>query len=194
MAPHFPLCAGGFSAFLYPMIEFLQSPFMRGQLTGLAVGLLAVLWITTRNWWAHRERRKEMDARLAAVHAEVDKLRQHLHTQLEITAKGNEEQKKQVEDLRLQNENLRILVQSLQQKPEQARARQLEVWQRAIERMQAGAPGFAPAWQAAVQEAESEIAASESGLTRFVKKILGPSKPVTAPALPEAPAKESADA
>jgi TolA-binding protein len=174
------------------MLEILQSPFMRGQLTGLAVGLLAVLWITTRNWWSHRQRRKEMDARLAAVHDEVEKLRQHLHTQMEVTAKGNEEQKKQLEDLRLQNENLRILVQTLQQKPEQARARQLEVWQRAIERMQAGAPGFAPAWQAAVQEAESEVAASENGITRFVKKFLGSGKPAS-PALPETTAKESAD-
>ncbi|MFM7180670.1 MAG: hypothetical protein ACKO2G_04305 [Verrucomicrobiales bacterium] len=175
------------------MLEFLQSPFMRGQLTGLAVGLVAVLWITTRNWWARRERRKEMDARLAAVHVEVEKLRQHLQTQMEITAKGNEEQKKQLDEMRTQNENLRVLLQSLQQKPEQARARQLEVWQRAIERMQAGAPGFAPAWQGAVQEAEAEIAASESGLTRFVKKMLGSPKMVATPALPETPAKESTD-
>lgn len=175
------------------MLEFLQSPFMRGQLTGLAVGLVAVLWIVTRNWWSQRERRKEMDARLAAVHAEVEKLRQHLQTQMEITAKGNEELKKQLEDLRSQNENLRILVQTLQQKPENSRVRQLEVWQRAIERMQAGAPGFAPAWQAAVQEAEAEVAASEGGLTRFVKKLLGTSPTPATTALPEAPAKESAN-
>ena len=176
------------------MPEFFDSPFMRGQLTGLAIGLLAVLWTVTRNWWAHRERRREMEGRLGAVHAEVEKLRQHLQTQMEINARGNEEQKKQLEDLRLQNENLRILVQSLQQKPENARARQLEVWQRAIERMQAGAPGFAPAWQAAVQEAEAEVVASESGLTRFVKKLLGSSPTVVPTALPEPPAKESADA
>lgn len=175
------------------MLEFLESPFMRGQLTGLAIGLLAVLWITTRNWWFHRERRKEMEARMAAVQVELEELRKHLQTQMEITARGNEEQNKQMEDLRLQNENLRILVQSLQQKPEHARARHLEVWQRAIERMQAGAPGFAPAWQAAVQEAESELVACESGLTRFVKKLLGTSPTVASTALPEPPAKESAD-
>ena len=175
------------------MPEFLQTPFMRGQLTGLAVGLVAVLWIISRNWLSFRQQRKESEARLAASQAEVEKLRQHLHTQMEITAKGNEEQKQQLAELRAQNENLRILVQSLQQKPEQARARQLEVWQRAIERMQAGAPGFAPAWQAALQEAESEVAASENGLTRFVKKILGTSKSPAPAALPEAPAKESAD-
>lgn len=175
------------------MLEFLQTPFMRGQLTGLAVGFVAVLWIVSRNWLSQRGKRKEMEARLAAAQTELDKLRQHLQTQMEITAKGNEEQKKLIEELRSQNENLRVLVQSLQQKPEQSRVRQLEVWQRAIERMQAGAPGFAPAWLAALQEAENEVAASENGLTRFVKKILGTSKGATATALPEAPAKESAD-
>jgi TolA-binding protein len=178
------------------MLEFLQNPFSRGLFTGLAIGLLAVLWTVTKNWWTHRERRKEMEARLAAVNAEVEKLRQHLHTQMEITAKGNEDQKKELDELRTRNENLRILVQTLQQKPEPARARQLEVWQRALDRMQAGAPGFAAAWQSAVQEAENEVAESEGGLTRFVKKFLGTGKPgpATAPAaLPEPPAKESSD-
>lgn len=175
------------------MPEFFQTPFMRGQLTGLAIGLVAVLWTISRNWWKHRGRHKEMEARHAAVQAEVEKLRQHLHTQMEITAKGNEDQKKQLDEFRSQNENLRIMVQSLQQKPEQARARQFEVWQRAIERMQASAPGFAPAWQAAVQDAEAEVAASEGGLTRFVKKFLGSAKPVATLTLPEVPAKESTD-
>ena len=179
------------------MTEFLQSPFAHGLLTGLGFGVVAVIWTIAKNWWVHRDRRKEMEARLAAVNTEIEKLRQHLQTQMEITAKGNEERKKENDDLRTQNENLRIMVQGLQQKPEQARARQLEVWQRAIDRMQASAPGFAAAWQAAVQDAENEVAESEGGLTRFVKKFLGSAKPtpISPPpaALPESPAKDSND-
>ena len=73
------------------------------------------------------------------------KLRQHLHTQMQITAKGTDEREKKLGELKAQNENLRVMVQGLQQKPERATARTLEVWQRALERMTGRAPGFAQA-------------------------------------------------
>ena len=158
------------------MYDFINAPFPQGFLAGLLVGILLAGWTWASAWMKRREMRKELGARLSAVHSEMDTLRQHLHTQMQITAKGTEDQQKQLAELRAQNENLRILVQGLQQKPERAHIRTLEVWQRALERMGSRAPGFQPAWQQALGEAENEVSEAESGLTKFVRKFLGSGK------------------
>ena len=189
---HPPLQSPPDAALVPVMLDYFNTPFFWGLLTGLAIGLLAVAWIGIGSMLRRKHQLKETGTRLAAVHAEVETLRQHLHTQLQITAKGTEQQQQQLATLKVENENLRILVQSLQQKPERAAQRTLEVWQRAVERMTSRAPGFAQAWQDAVNEGEAEVTAAESGLTKFVRKFLGRGAPAL-PA-PESPAKDSPEA
>lgn len=175
------------------MFEYFNTPFFWGLLTGLAIGLVAVVWSRLTAMLRRKQQLKEMEARLLAVNAEIETLRQHLHTQLQITAKGTDQQQQQLATLRSENENLRILVQSLQQKPERAALRNLEVWQRALERMTSRAPGFAQAWQDAVNEGEAEVAAAESGITKFVRKFLGRGGATTLPA-PDTAVKDTPDA
>jgi TolA-binding protein len=180
----------GDGASLEAMNEYFNTPFFWGLASGLGVGLVVAAWAWVAGYLKRRDLRNDMAGRLQAVNDEVEKLRQHLHTQMQITAKGADEREKQLGELKAQNENLRVMVQGLQQKPERATARTLEVWQRAVERMTGRAPGFAQAWQQAVAEAEAEVAEAEGGLSKFVRKFLGTGK---AQALPAGAATASAE-
>lgn len=164
------------------MGEFFHDRFFLGLVIGLGLGLVVAVWVWISAFLRRAGQRKETASRLQAVSDDLDRLRQHLHTQMEITAKGSEETKAKLEELRIQNENLRVAVQALQQKPDRAAARGLEVMQRAVDSMGARVPGFAPAWQQAVQEAEREVQEMESGLRGWVRRVLGGGRPT--PALP----------
>lgn len=62
-----------------------------------------------------------------------------------------------------EKENLRIKIQSLLQSPDKQRLKLLEVMNRAEQRLTLSAPGFAPAWQNAKNEALVEIEQEERG-------------------------------
>ena len=57
------------------------------------------------------------------------------------------EQQKELDSLKQQNENLRMTINTLEQKPGRAEIRTLHVYDKAINLMQKRAPGFAPVWQ-----------------------------------------------
>jgi hypothetical protein len=82
----------------------------------------------------------------------------------------------ELEQLRKTNENLRITVRSLQNKPGRAEIRQLHVYDKAIHSMLAKAPGFAPTWEMVLKEAEDEIAQTETGIGAFMRKVFVPRK------------------
>ncbi|MCU0780789.1 MAG: hypothetical protein MUF04_06780, partial [Akkermansiaceae bacterium] len=113
------------------------------------------------------------------LHGEMRDLQSHLNTQLKINATGNEKLLAELESLRSQNETLRVNLAALQQKPGRAELRQLQVFDGAIRTLREQAPGFAPAWEKAVRQAETELEAADSGLMKLVRRVI--------PGLPGAP-------
>ena len=133
-------------------------------LFGLAIGLvLAVVF-----WF-----RFLIKARV--LNAEIRKLRDHLHTKFEIESADNERRKEQLDQVKQERDNLRNMIQVLNQKPTKQEVRQTQVYQKAIETMFEKSPGFAPAWQITLKEAEEEMRNAEKGILPFFKRMTGSS-------------------
>ncbi len=133
-------------------------------LFGLAIGLvLAVVF-----WF-----RSLIKARV--LNAEIRKLRDHLHTKFEIESADNERRKEQLDQVKQERDNLRNMIQVLNQKPTKQEVRQTQVYQKAIETMFEKSPGFAPAWQITLKEAEEEMRNAEKGILPFFKRMTGSS-------------------
>ena len=153
------------------MMEFLQSlqPYLQNQfLLGLLLGLFIAGFVWKSGFTARRHVRTEM----RRVQAEMRELQGHLNTQLKINASGNETLNAELETLRRTNETLRVNIASLQQRPGRAEQRQLQIHEAAVRTMHEQAPGFAPAWEKALKQAESELEAADSGLRRFVRRVV----------------------
>lgn len=138
--------------------DILANPFLRGLCIGLLIA--AILWV--RGWLKARE-----------LNGNLKKLREHLHTKLEIDSAENERRKGETDKLKQERDNLRNMVQVLNQKPGRQELRQVQVYQKAIEIMFEKSPGFAPAWQITVKEAEEEIKRAERGIIPFFKRMTG---------------------
>jgi len=145
-------------------------PVFLAAVIGFAVGLALGLGVALRGWFGMRVRRR-------ALEMEVDQLRSHLHRQMEITGEGSRALKEELEDLRKQNENLRITVKTLGNKPGRGEIRTLHVYDRAVHIMNAEAPGFAPAWERAISEAEGQVQEADTGLSALVRRIIRPVLP-----------------
>lgn len=141
-------------------MELLKEPFV----VGLGLGLLLAIAVWINGWMGRR-----------GVVKECNTLRQHLQRQMEITQKGTESQKKEVEDLRKQNENLRVTNATLKQKPGRAEIQTLTVYDKALHIMNGRAPGFGPAWEGAIKEAEAEVSQTDSGIMPMLRKVFRPS-------------------
>ncbi len=138
-------------------MSLLSNPFARG----LALGLVLCIVIYIRGFLRRVELSKE-----------VDRLRAHLHTKLEIDSAENERRKAELERLKQERDNLRITVQSLNQKPGRKEIRQYFIYQTALDIMFEKAPGFAPAWQITLKEAESLFEKSEKGVVPLLKRLM----------------------
>lgn len=148
---------------------------------GLALGLLVAAFLLKSAWTARGVFKRE----IARQKAEVDDLQRHINTHLKITATGNERLEKELAELKVQNETLRVNLASIQQKPGRAEARQLHIYESAVARMREQAPGFAQAWERAVRDATAEQDAAESGLTKLIRKVFtGSSSSGTPESLP----------
>ena len=139
----------------------ISNPFAKG----LALGLLICAIIYIRGFIRRNELSKE-----------VNRLRSHLHTKLEIDSSENERRKSELEKLKQERDNLRITVQSLNQKPGRKEIRQYFIYQTALDIMFEKAPGFAPAWQITLKEAEALFEKSEKGMVPLLKRLM-PSTP-----------------
>ena len=144
--------------------EYLYTPFAGG----LALGLLIAFFI----WKSGFSTRRALKRDFKRVETESRDLRQHLNTQLKVNAEGNKSLQTKLDSLTEQNENLRVNVSSLQQKPGRNEARQLTIIENAIGFMREQAPGFAQAWEKAIRQAESDYEDGEGGLKKFVRKVL----------------------
>lgn len=145
----------------------LGNPFLRGLLIGLLIAI--VLWV--RGALKNRE-----------LNASLKKLREHLHTKLEIDSEENERRKAEMDKMKQERDNLRNMVQVLNQKPGRQELRQTQVYQKAVEIMFEKSPGFAPAWQITLKEAEEEMKRAEKGIIPFFKRMTsGSSAPPQSP-------------
>jgi predicted nucleic acid-binding Zn-ribbon protein len=144
--------------------DILNSPFT----WGLALGLL-VAGFTLKNAIATKLRLKR---EIRRIEGEMRDLQSHLNTQMKITATGNEALTKQIDEFRTHNENLRVNLAALQNKPDKAEQRQFRIQEMAISAMREQAPGFAGAWEKAVRQAEAERDSAESGFTKLMRKVV----------------------
>jgi hypothetical protein len=127
-----------------PIPDWLLHPFA----LGLYPGLLLALFYRIQLSLSHRDLRVKERAQLD----QISVLTEALH-KLREEYRSNEAER----------ENLRVKIQNLSQKPELQRQRHLEVLLRAEQRLTVSAPGFAPAWQTAKNEALSELESEERG-------------------------------
>lgn len=137
--------------------SFLLKPLAIGLYIGIFIAIIVFI------------REKIVQHRLKK---EIEKLKAHIQTKLEIEAESNERRKKEIEELKKQNENLRIMLQNYIEKPGRKVLRQLHLYQKAIEILTVKAPGFAQSWQSALEEAGREMRLMESGIIPFIKKII----------------------
>ena len=144
--------------------QVIQNPFT----WGLLLGLLIAAFIWKSGFTARRNVARD----LKRVEDELKNLQSHLNTQLKINASGNESLQAELESLRKQNETLRVNNAALQQKPGRAEQRLLQIHEIAIRTMREQAPGFAPAWEKALRQGEADLNASESGLTKLVRRVI----------------------
>jgi len=138
-------------------MTIIANPFAKG----FAIGIVICIVIYLRGLLRRRELVKE-----------VDRLRAHLHTKLEIDSADNERRKVELNRLKQERDNLRITVQSLNQKPGRKEIRQYYIYQTALDIMFEKAPGFAPAWQVTLKEAENLFEKSESGVVPLLKRLM----------------------
>ncbi len=106
---------------------------------------------------------------------ELAEYKDHLNRQMKITNEGSKNLEKDLQKLQKENENLRISVKTLGQKPGRAELRLLNIYDGALRKMMLKAPGFSSAWEVALQEAEVEYEENEKGFKSIIKKVFGPS-------------------
>lgn len=134
------------------------------ELSTFGAGLGAGLIVTLVVWMG------KLGVR-SSLQKEITGLKDHLHTQMSINAKGYEELKKEVELLKRQNENLRITIATLSNKPGRAELKTLQIWDKAIRTLILNSPAFAPAWEVAIAEAKKDLDDTDSGVKALVRKV-----------------------
>lgn len=125
---------------------------------------------------------------LLRIKSELSRFRRHLSDKLEIEAETMKKIKGEQENLRRENESLRIKVNSLNELPDRKLQRDLEVYARAEKKMLMQVPGFAPAWETAKGEAHTELMEEETGRSaprRIFSRLFGGGGATSTAALPQ---------
>jgi hypothetical protein len=104
---------------------------------------------------------------------ELKEYQEHLERQMKITDSGSKKMIEEMEVLKKDNENLRISVKTLGQKPGRAELRQFNIYDNALRKMMLQAPGFSSAWESALQESEREYEENEAGFKNIIGKVFG---------------------
>jgi predicted nucleic acid-binding Zn-ribbon protein len=110
-----------------------------------------------------------------ALKKENESLKNHLHNQMEINAKGAETQNKDIEKLKKRNENLQTTLATLKAKTSTEEKRMLMLYDKAIHLMYEKAPGFAASWEMILKDAQDELDKADDGSEKVTKKIIRPS-------------------
>ncbi len=104
--------------------------------------------------------------------AETKKLKDMLTQRMEIESDGITKLKNENEELKKYNENLRVSLQTMSQKPGRKEVERLQVYQKAVDRLTINSPGFGAAWQAALKESEEEFSKTYSGVIPFIRRVI----------------------
>ena len=128
------------------MNELFSNP-LHTFLIGLGIAVVLAVYVWFKGVLDRRDLRKELNG-----------LKEQLQRQMTILDKGNQQTQAELEELRKQNENLRITTATLKGKPGRAELQTLQVYEHALRLMQKRAPSFAPAWEDALTEAQREAA------------------------------------
>ena len=142
-------------------MDSLKDLFSQPFVWGLALGLL----FFALSFWGHFKTKRE-----------YRRYRRHLSDKLELEARQYEVIRKEKETLAKENENLRLRIGQLNEKPEQKVMRDLEIFARAEKRMMVQAPGFAGAWENAKSASAEEISAEDQGRSlpkRLFSRLFG---------------------
>ena len=138
---------------------------MKEYLIGFAIGLIIALAV-----FIYYVVKRANDQRAHAK--EVARLKNMLSDRMDIESEGLRTLKEENAELKKQNENLRITLNTLSQKPGRKEVNRLQVYQLAVDRLTINSPGFGPAWQAALKESEEEFQKNLTGATAFIKRLI----------------------
>ncbi|HKL59161.1 MAG TPA: hypothetical protein VJ863_04615 [Sphaerochaeta sp.] len=138
---------------------------MQNFLIGLGIGVvLAIVLVVIMSVNRHKETLQEKK--------ENDRLRRMLNDRMDLESDGLAKLKDSNEDLKKQNENLRISLNTYSQKPNRKEVARLHVYQLAVDRLTINSPGFGAAWQAALKESEDEFQKTYVGVQPFIKRLI----------------------
>lgn len=146
------------------LLVLLGQPFTWGLLLGLGVAFYF--------WRSAGIQRKFLKQQLKKAEADLNSTHEHLDRQLKINARGMESVDRELEELRQQNLNLKEILAAYKQKPSGQERRALQVMDGAVRKMNERAPGFSAAWENCFREAEAEADQAESGVSKFVRRMV----------------------
>jgi hypothetical protein len=129
-------------------MEFLNNYFYWGLAIGIGLGLIVTIFGLVR---------------LLEIKGEVKRLKRHLADKLELEADATSRLRQDLQDLKQQNENLRMKVANLNQFPDKRLQRELEIYARAERVMISSSPGFPAVWEEAKRSAIGDLEQEESG-------------------------------
>ena len=129
-------------------MHFLNNYFYWGVGIGVFLGLIGILFAVNRLW---------------ETKGEVRRLKRHLADKLELEAEATNRLRQDLQELRQQNENLRIKVANLNQFPDKRLQRELEIYARAERTMVSSSPGFPAVWEEAKRNAVVDLEQEENG-------------------------------
>ena len=129
-------------------MDFLNHHFYLGLGIGAILGLIGISFAVMR---------------LFDTKGEVKRLKRHLSDKLELEAEAANRLRHDLQDLKQQNENLRIKVANLNQFPDKRLQRELEIYARAERFMVSSSPGFPAVWEEAKRSALAGLEQEENG-------------------------------
>ena len=165
------------------MQEALKNLFSQPIVIGICIGLVIALLVWIRAGIKALAQKSDAAARMDKANDAIASLQKHLHTQMEITTKGNETLKQDLATLQETNQNLTQTISALKDKPGRAEIRTLHTYTKALSIMNTRAPGFGSAWENALKDAEAEVKQEESGIIGWIKKPFLPNKSTSVEAI-----------
>ena len=129
-------------------MDFLNHHFYLGLCVGAVLGLIVIAFALMRLWDTKNE---------------VKRLKRHLSDKLELESEATNRLRHDLQELKQQNENLRIKVANLNQIPDKRLHRELEIFARAERFMVSSSPGFPAVWEEAKRSAMNGLEQEETG-------------------------------
>lgn len=138
---------------------------MENIIIGVAIGFIPMLVFLIVQYSKHAAQTK-------AHKQEIARLKSMVTDRMDLESEGLSKLKEEINELRSQNENLRISLRGYAQKPGRKEVARLHVYQQAADRLTINSPGFGAAWQAALKESEDEFEKTFYGVQPFIRRVI----------------------